>query len=81
MGGGYPGGVGGYYPGGGTNTLGYAGYGGYGGYGGNGGLQSYFGYNNDNYYGNRNLGFGYYTGTNPTGVTSSNLVSGFRGYN
>ncbi|XP_053659284.1 prisilkin-39-like [Anopheles marshallii] len=79
----------GYYPG--TNTLGvgsttygggvYGGYGGYGGFGGNGGLQSYYGYNNDNYYGNRNLGYGYYTGTSPSGYVGSTLVSGFRGYN
>lgn len=86
-GGGYGGS--GYYPG--TNTLGvgspaygggsYGGYGGYGGFGGNGGLQSYYGYNNDNYYGNRNLGYGYYSGTSPSGYVGSTLVSGFRGYN
>ncbi|XP_035894090.1 prisilkin-39 isoform X1 [Anopheles stephensi] len=77
----------GYYPG--TNTLGVGtgggiyggGYGGYGGFGGNGGLQSYYGYNNDNYYGNRNLGYGYYSGTSPSGYVGSTLVSGFRGYN
>ncbi|XP_055306402.1 keratin, type I cytoskeletal 10-like, partial [Sitodiplosis mosellana] len=79
---GYPqGGLGGGYPGSGlgTNILGGGygggygssgiggGYGGYGGYGGNGGLQSYGGYNNNNYSGQRNLGFGYSRGTDSYG--------------
>lgn len=72
MGGYYPQGNGGYYPGG-TNMLGGGGgAGGYGGWGGNGGLNSYFGYNNDkNYQGHRNLGFGYYRGTNAYGFIPS----------
>lgn len=93
----YPGFSGtGQYPGTtGTNFLGAGGYGGYGGYGGangNGGLPSYSGYNNNNYYGNRNMGFGYYQGTNSYGlgvpnlpntgnITPQNNPTGFRGYN
>lgn len=77
---------GGYYPGG-TNMLG-SGAGGYGGWGGNGGLNSYYGYNNNNnYQGQRNLGFGYYRGTNSYGFIPSRESSfpteggGYRGYN
>lgn len=85
---------GGYYPGSntgyGTNILGSGsfggGYGGYGGYGGNGGLPSYIGYNNQNYNGKRNLGFGYYHGTNSYGLIPSREMgytpgTGYRGYN
>lgn len=77
---------GGYYPGG-TNMLG-SGAGGYGGWGGNGGLNSYYGYNNNNnYQGHRNLGYGYYRGTNSYGFIPSQEGSfpteggGYRGYN
>lgn len=72
---GYPGQ--GNYPG--TNILG--GNGGYGGFGGNGGLPTYFGYNSNNYYGNRNLGLGYYKDTSPTGLSQTdNGSTGRRGY-
>lgn len=83
------GGVGGYGNTGGFGSTG--GFGGYGGYNGNSGLPSYFGYNNPTYTGNRNMGFGYYQGTNsfglgqPTLTTRSTLTqqspTGFRGYN
>lgn len=88
MGGYYPqGNVGGYYPGG-TNMLGGgAGAVGYGGWGGNGKLNSYYGYNQNNYQGHRNLGFGYYRGTNAYGFIPSQESTfpseggGYRGYN
>lgn len=66
----------------GGNGFGSSGFGGYGGYGGNGGLSSYSGYGNSNYGGHRNLGYGYYQGSNAYGfLPSSNVVSGYRGYN
>lgn len=66
---------------------GLGGFGGYGGWGGNGGLNSYYGYsNNNNYQGHRNLGYGYYRGTNAYGFIPSRESSfptegGYRGYN
>lgn len=53
---------------------------------GNGGLQSYNGYANSNYGGQRNLGFGYYRGTDSYGFLPSREVNyysgtGYRGYN
>lgn len=86
---GYPsviGGVGGVagYPSYGTNMLG-TGNGGYGGFGGNGGLPTYYGYNSNNYYGNRNNGFGYYKDTSAEGLSrlsdSRDGSHGHRGYN
>lgn len=67
----------GQYPGAtGTNFLGQGGgYGGYGGANGNAGLPSYSGYNNNNYYGNRNMGFGYYQGTNSFGLGVPSLAN------
>lgn len=47
------------------------GNGGYGGFGGNGGLPTYYGYNSNNYYGNRNLGYAYYKNTNTNGLNSA----------
>lgn len=94
-GGGYPSGIypGGYpnvvgggagYPSYGTNMLG-TGNGGYGGFGGNGGLPTYYGYNSNNYYGNRNNGFGYYKDTSAEGLSRSADIRdgshGHRGYN
>lgn len=82
--GGYGGNNGGYN-GLGTNFIGQGGYGGYGGFGGNGGLPSYYGYNTNDYYGNRNIGYGYYSNTNlngfPRTYTSPSIISGYRGYN
>lgn len=54
--------------------------------GGNGGLPSYNGYGTNNYNGQRNLGFGYYRGTDSYGFLPSretNFYSGtgYRGYN
>lgn len=62
---------------------------GVGGYGGNGGLSSYMGYNNNNYNGQRNLGYGYYRNSDQYGFVPSsrdmnlNYLSGtgYRGYN
>lgn len=53
--------------------------------GGNGGLQSYNGYNNNNYNGQRNVGFGYYRGTDSNGFIPSRELNyysgaGYRGY-
>lgn len=53
---------------------------------GNGGLQSYGGYTNNNYGGQRNLGFGYYRGTDSYGFGPSREMNyysgtGYRGYN
>lgn len=57
---------------------------------GNGGLQSYNGYSNNNYNGQRNLGFGYYRGTDQYGFGGGSAPSrdlsyysgtGYRGYN
>lgn len=88
--GGYPGGMGGY-PGGYGGQGGYGGYGtnfiggqgGYGGLGGNNGLNSYYGYQNKDYRGGGNLGYGYYSpeifenrNTQPQSVPT-----GYRGYN
>lgn len=88
----YPGSnIGGYYPGGnsgyGTNFLGsQAGFGGYGGYGGNNGILSYLGYQNSNYHGQRNRGFGYYQGSDANGFiplreNDYQTGNGYRGYN
>lgn len=72
---------GGMYPQGGygTNFIGN----GYGGMGGNNGLDSYYGYQNTDYRGGGNLGYGYYTSdvfanrnTQPQSVPT-----GYRGYN
>lgn len=59
--------------------------GGVGGYGGNGGFSQYMGYNNPNYNGQRNLGYGYYRNSDSYGFTPSrdlNYLSGtgYRGY-
>lgn len=87
-GGAYPGSYGGAgaYPQGGygTNFIGNGfGGNGYGGMGGNNGLDSYVGYQNTDYRGGGNLGYGYYTSdvfanrnTQPQSVPS-----GYRGYN
>lgn len=53
---------------------------------GNGGLNSYLGYNNNNYNGQRNLGFGYYRNTDQYGFGPSREANyysgtGYRGYN
>lgn len=52
---------------------------------GNGGLSSYNGYSNNNYGGQRNLGFGYYRGTDSYGFLPSRETNyysgtGYRGY-
>lgn len=44
------------------------------------GLNSYYGYNSRNYFGNRNVGYGYYSGTDQTGFITPNAVTGHRGY-
>ena len=36
---------------------------------GNGGLTTYYGYGRDDYYGDRNVGFGYQQGTNTNGFS------------
>lgn len=53
---------------------------------GNGGLNSYLGYDNNNYSGQRNLGYGYYRNSDSYGFLpsrDSNFYSrnGYRGYN
>lgn len=46
------------------------------------GLNSYYGYNSRDYFGTRNLGYGYYTGTDSRGFpVTPNAVTGYRGYN
>jgi hypothetical protein len=78
-GGGYPGG-GGY----GTNFIGSGGYGnGYGGVGGNNGLDAYNGYNNRDYQGGGNLGYGYYSSDvfENRNTQPKSVPSGYRGYN
>jgi hypothetical protein len=88
--GGYPGGggYGGGYPGGfggggyGTNFIGGQ-PGGYGGFGGNNGLDSYIGYNNKDYQGGGNLGYGYYSPDvfENRNTQPQSIPSGYRGYN
>lgn len=83
-GGAYPGSYGGgMYPQGGYGTNFIGNGNGYGGMGGNNGLDSYFGYQNTDYRGGGNLGYGYYTSdvfanrnTQPQSVPT-----GYRGYN
>lgn len=71
----YPGGGGGY----GTNFIGN----GYGGMGGNNGLDSYFGYQNPDYRGGGNLGYGYYTSDvfQNRNTQPQSVPTGYRGYN
>jgi hypothetical protein len=94
----YYGGAGSYYPGGGGGFQGSSyypqqpgyGYGtnfiggsGYGGQGGNAGLDSYYGYNNRDYQGGGNLGFGYYSTDQfqNRNIQPQVTPTGYRGYN